>query len=120
MAAKDIMTQDYFVVNPDTPLIDAIQGLYEHNISGVPVCNDKGIILGMLSAQNAVLATKTPVDVVMAKPIAVAEDETIERIIKLFGNKEVDRVYVVRRRIVTAVISQIDVLRAMVSEVPDN
>lgn len=49
MQAKDVMTTDVVTVSPDTPVRDIAALFLKHRISGVPVINGTGAILGMVS-----------------------------------------------------------------------
>lgn len=49
MKAKDIMTSRVVTVNPDTKVIEIAKLLLERNISAVPVINDNGAIVGIVS-----------------------------------------------------------------------
>lgn len=48
----DIMTRDTIVVRPDTPLKEAIQILVKHRISGLPVVDDTGKLVGIISESD--------------------------------------------------------------------
>jgi CBS domain-containing protein len=45
----DVMSHDPIVVQPDTPLSDAIQILAKHRISGLPVVDSGGKLVGVIS-----------------------------------------------------------------------
>jgi CBS domain-containing protein len=45
----DVMTRDPIVVKPETPLSEAIRILAEHHFSGLPVVNQAGKLVGILS-----------------------------------------------------------------------
>jgi CBS domain-containing protein len=45
----DVMTANPAVVQPDTPLKEAIKVLVENKISGLPVVNKEGKLVGVLS-----------------------------------------------------------------------
>jgi CBS domain-containing protein len=49
MRVNDLMTTEVLTVRPNTQLKDAAQLLAEHRISGLPVVNDNGRVLGVLS-----------------------------------------------------------------------
>src|ERR1700760_2152518 len=52
--ASDLMTRDVAVVHPETSLLDAVKLMAERRISGVPVLDDDGRIVGMLSEGDLV------------------------------------------------------------------
>ncbi len=45
----DVMTTDVVVVRPNTPLADVARLMVEHSISGVPVVDGEGFVLGVVS-----------------------------------------------------------------------
>ena len=52
--AGDLMTRDVVAVHPDTPLLDAVKLMATRKISGVPVVDDDGTIVGMMSEGDLV------------------------------------------------------------------
>ncbi len=52
--ASDLMTRDVAVVHPDTPLLDAVGMMARRKISGMPVVDSDGAIVGMLSEGDLV------------------------------------------------------------------
>jgi len=49
MQARDIMTSSVQTVRPDTPVTEIAKRLIERNISGVPVVDDDGQVVGIVS-----------------------------------------------------------------------
>jgi CBS domain-containing protein len=47
--AADLMSRDVAVVHPETTLLEAVRIMAERRISGVPVVDDRGVLVGMLS-----------------------------------------------------------------------
>ena len=52
--AGDLMTRDVAVVHPETSLLDAVKLMAKRRISGVPVVDDAGSIVGMMSEGDLV------------------------------------------------------------------
>lgn len=48
----DVMNRDVVTVKPETPINDAIHLLAERKISGLPVVNDEGKLVGVLSESD--------------------------------------------------------------------
>ena len=46
---RDVMTRTVRSVGPDTPLKDVARELIEHRISGLPVVDDAGQVIGVIS-----------------------------------------------------------------------
>ena len=54
VTAGDVMTRDVAVVHPETSLIDAVKLMAARRISGMPVVDTNGAIVGMLSEGDLV------------------------------------------------------------------
>ena len=52
--AADLMTRDVAVVHPETSLLEAVTLMARRHISGMPVVDDAGTIVGMLSEGDLV------------------------------------------------------------------
>jgi CBS domain-containing protein len=52
MKIEALMTNDVITVAPDTPLKEVAAILSEHHISGLPVCDAAGTVLGVVSAAD--------------------------------------------------------------------
>ena len=49
MKAKDVMTTEVLTVTPDTTVEEIAKLMLEHRISGVPVADEQGAVLGIVS-----------------------------------------------------------------------
>jgi CBS domain-containing protein len=52
--AGDLMTRDVAVVHPETSLLEAVKVMARRRISGMPVVDDSGAIVGMMSEGDLV------------------------------------------------------------------
>lgn len=52
VAVQEIMTQDVWTVKPDTGLIDAGRLLADHQFSCLPVTDDSGVLVGILTDRD--------------------------------------------------------------------
>ena len=52
LTVADVMTQPVLSVTPDTTLQQAVQLINDHHISGLPVVNDDGTLIGELTEQD--------------------------------------------------------------------
>ncbi|MGW8368490.1 MAG: CBS domain-containing protein [Gammaproteobacteria bacterium] len=50
--AKDYMTKSLVTLRPEMDVVDAVHVLVEHKISGAPVLDDHGTIVGMLTERD--------------------------------------------------------------------
>ena len=122
MEAKDIMTADVITVTADSTLFEAIQTLLDNSISGVPVCDASGALVGivtekyLLAAQDYFAAKRTKVNVAMTSPtLCISEDTPVEKIIDIFVHEGVKRVPVVRDDKIVGVVARRDVLRSLMN-----
>ncbi len=53
-AVRDVMSREVIAVNPDTSLQTAAELMLEHGISGMPVVDEQGQLLGMVSKTDLV------------------------------------------------------------------
>ena len=52
LTVVDVMTQPVLSVSADTPLQHAVQLISDHHISGLPVLDEAGVLIGELSEQD--------------------------------------------------------------------
>ncbi len=55
MIARDIMTKDVITVGPDTPVTEIARILAKNNISGVPVVDSNGKVIGIVSEADLLI-----------------------------------------------------------------
>jgi CBS domain-containing protein len=60
MTVRDVMTTPVIIVRPDTPLKEVAQVLTLHLISGVPVVDDAGRIVGLISETDLLVKEAGP------------------------------------------------------------
>ena len=54
VTAGDLMTRDVAVVHPETSLLEAVKLMAQRRISGMPVVDDAGTIVGVISEGDLV------------------------------------------------------------------
>lgn len=59
MIARDLMSSDVVTVTPNTPIRDVARTLLQHRISAVPVVDDTGTLVGMVSEGDLVGRRRT-------------------------------------------------------------
>ena len=57
---KDLMTTPVVTVGPETPFKELVARLAEHRVSAVPVVNDAGLVLGVVSEADLLLKEEHP------------------------------------------------------------
>jgi len=113
--AKDVMTKKVVTVGPKDKAKDAIAKLVKSKVSGMPVVDEKGKVVGILTEANLLTARSTQtVASLMAKPvISVGPTATLKSIADLLLKKKIKRVPVVDKdKCLLGVVSRIDLLKA--------
>ncbi len=114
MLAKDIMTKKVITVSPLTTIKDLAKTLTKNDISGVPVVDKTGKLLGIVSATDIVAKSGKQVKAIMSqKVISVTEETPVEEIANLLTTHKVNRVPVLRGKKLSGIVSQADIVRAI-------
>jgi CBS domain-containing protein len=143
MRAIDVMVRDVVTVRPDTDVAEAIKLLAEHDVSALPVLDDAGNLVGMLSEadliqrveigtekrrpwwQEAMTGASTlaadfakshgkKVGEVMATGvISVSEDTPLSEIAALFERRRIKRVPVVKDGKLVGIVSRANLIQAL-------
>jgi CBS-domain-containing membrane protein len=58
LKAKDIMTRDVITVTPETGIEELAKILIEHKISGTPVVNERGELIGIVTENDLISRNK--------------------------------------------------------------
>ncbi|MBW2708347.1 MAG: CBS domain-containing protein [Deltaproteobacteria bacterium] len=58
LKASDIMTTEVITVKKETPLKELAEILYENHISGVPVVDDEGLLIGIICESDLIRKDK--------------------------------------------------------------
>jgi CBS domain-containing protein len=82
LKAKDIMTKDVITVKTETPIINVLELIAEHNISGLPVVEDDMTLVGIVSEKDVLSLfynnnnnDETTVDGFMTQPPLFFDEE---------------------------------------------
>jgi CBS domain-containing protein/rubredoxin len=115
VTAIDVMTADPVTFSPDTSVHEAAQTLAEHRISGAPVVDSDGGIVGIVSEYDLIARTGTTVrDVMTRAVISVPDTATIDRIRALLVTQRLKRVPVVNTQgQLVGLISRADLVREL-------
>jgi CBS-domain-containing membrane protein len=116
MKAKDLMTKNVVTCCASESIEKAAAVLAEKKISGLPVVDGKGYILGVLSEVDIITRQpehKTVGDVMTRTVIAVNEDTPIERIAAQIAQHRIKRVPVTRDGVLVGIVTRSDLVRAM-------
>jgi CBS domain-containing protein len=147
MKAKDVMTQPVISVAASASILEAIRLMLQHKISGLPVVDSAGNLVGMVTegdflrrvetgthrrrprwievfigpgqlADEYVHASGRKVDEVMTSEINTAEEDTpLEEVVGLMEHYGVKRVPVLRGRALIGIVTRANLMRALVGAV---
>ena len=118
--AKEIMTTDVVTVNVDDTIDEAVALLLEHKISGLPVLDAAGSLVGILTEFDLLELTcncRTERDKVchyMSTDVCtVAEDEDWVAVADVFRNNHMRRLPVTRDGKLVGIIARHDLMEAI-------
>ncbi|WP_272840314.1 CBS domain-containing protein [Rhodoplanes sp. TEM] len=137
------MSSPVVTITPDRPIADAAQLMIDHRISGLPVVDPAGRLVGIVSERDLLrrrsdgdpprrphwlqlmtersaleqeperFHTLTVGDVMTTAPLAVTESTPLEEAGRLLESRRIKRLPVVRDARVVGVLSRADLLRAL-------
>ena len=120
---RDYMTTKVKALRPETPILEAVDLLVKHQISGAPVVDQSGAVVGMLSEKDCLpLIAKgvnhsppegTVADFMANEPAVLPPDMDLYYAAGVFMKKIYRRFPVVEDGKLVGVISRRDILRAV-------
>ena len=115
---REVMEPNVFTFAMDAPLGSVADELAARDISGAPVCDPHGCVVGMLSKSDIVQAFsaapdgRVAADVMTPIALAVSADDPLERAIKLMAFEGVHRLLVVSSSgALEGIVTSMDVMR---------
>ena len=145
MKALDVMVSPVITVSPDTSVEEAVDTLLKNRISGMPVLDGAGALVGIISEGDLLrrveagterrrprwleLLTRSDTiaaeyvkshgrkvsDVMTTWPVSVSEDTSLVDIVELMEARQIKRVPVVRAGKVVGIVSRANLLQAFAS-----
>jgi CBS domain-containing protein len=122
MIAKDIMNRIVTAAKPNTIGRDLAVKLLSGMYSGLPVVDNKGKVIGVVSEFDLLKALRDgksleqvkAEDIMSKNPVCVKEETPVEEIIKLMTDRNIIRVPVIRNDMLVGIISRCDILNSFV------
>ena len=116
LTARDIMAREIVTVGSDMLVEDAAKLLAYHNISGMPVEDPDGKVVGIVSEADVIGHIGAMVaDVMSEHVISVEESATVEEIATLLAHHRIKRVPVMSGGAIRGMVSRSDIVRAIAS-----
>jgi CBS domain-containing protein len=114
MLARDIMTTDVIAVSPLTPVANLATILNKNHISGAPVLDENGKVIGIVSEADLIARKGKQVKSIMStRVIEARETTTVEEIASLMIMHKVKRLPVMRGEKMAGIVSRADIVRAI-------
>lgn len=114
MNVNEIMTTNVIGVQESTTIEDAARLLARHRISGMPVTNKAGSLVGLVSEYDLIAKTgETVGDVMTRSVISVSPATAIEELTHLLVNRHIRRVPVLDGDRVVGIVSRSDIVKQL-------
>lgn len=119
--ASDVMVKDVITVNEKTPLKDVTKLFGEKHITGAPVVNADGHLVGVLSESDIIRKTTSigawspsQAGQIMTKPaVTVLPTEPLQKVCELMHDRRIHRVVVADASGIQGIITTMDILKAI-------
>lgn len=119
MMAKEIMTAEVVTVSSAATIRQAANLLTRQQISGAPVLDGRGRIVGIVSEADIVAKRGAHVADIMSKKVCSVDEATsIEEIAAIMTTRKINRVPVVRGNKLIGVVSRADLVAAVARGIP--
>ena len=117
MKVKEIMTAPVVSARPDMPTVDVAELLTRHRISGVPVTDEAGAVVGLVSEYDLLVKQGAAArDVMSATVISVTEETDVEDVRALLIDMRIRRVPVLAGQRLVGIVSRSDLVELLALE----
>ncbi len=123
IAVHEVMTTRLVTIGPEASINDAIHLLLEHEVSGLPIVDDQGYLVGMLTEQDCLRSAyrsgyyqdpdRTIAEAMTHDVTTIDADEDLMIATTLFLKRSFRRLPVLREGRLVGVVSRRDALRAL-------
>jgi len=143
MSASDVMTRNVASIGRDAPIGDAIRLMLDHRISGLPVVDGSGKVVGMLTEGDLLRRAETQTErqrprwlelllgpgrladeyvrthgrkvgeIMTEDLVSVAEDTPLAEIVQLMERRRIKRLPVLRGDALVGIVTRADLMRAL-------
>jgi CBS domain-containing protein len=117
MIARDIMTHNVCTTSPEVSVQEVAQLLVQKNISGVPVSNSDGQIIGIVTEADIIGKVRREglcvADIMTSDLIFVDEETEVGDIAMLLVERKIKRVPVMRDGALVGIVCRGDIVNAV-------
>lgn len=117
MIARDIMTRKVFTIHPEASVQEAAQLLDSQRISGLPVVNGDGKLIGIVTEADIISKVNRDglnvADIMSHQLLVVDEDTPVSDIAMLLTERKIKRVPVVEHGKLVGIVSRADIVHAV-------
>lgn len=126
--ASDVMIKDVVTVKENTPLKEIATLFKERRITGAPVTDENGDLVGVISETDVIRKTtsigawspSTAGQIMTRNAVTVTPNETLQRVCELMFNRRIHRIVVAEERKISGIITTMDILRAIAMHLGQN
>ena len=129
MFVGERMTRDPIVVRDDTPIDKALKIMRDNQVRRLPVLNDKGALVGIISERDLLYASHSPAtslsiyelhylmskitvrDVMITAVITVAEDTPLEEAARIMADNKIGGLPVMSNGELVGIITETDLFK---------
>jgi CBS domain-containing protein len=145
MRAHQIMTRPVITVSPETPIFEAANTMLQRHVSGLPVVDSAGKLVGIISEGDFIRRSEIGTqrkrgrwlkfilgpgkeaadfvheqgrkvgEIMTPEPLTISEDAALEEIVQLMEKNNVKRLPVTRGDQVVGIVSRANLLQAVAS-----
>ena len=117
--AKDVMSATVTTVHEYANVMEVIKLLVEHNVTGLPVVDDSGRLLGMVTEKDILMLLlydpnvkgKTVTDLMTTEIIHFDEDENLMKIFESLVQRNFRRVPILSEGRLVGIVSRRDIIK---------
>lgn len=122
LKVKDIMSKAVVSVSRESDVREVCALLTENKLSGLPVVDKKGALVGFISERDIISAVnrenfpgKKAKDIMVRKVVSVSENMSVEEAGRIFTEKPYRCLPVTRAKKIVGIISRKDVINRLLS-----
>ena len=143
MKVKDVMTSPVVSIEPDAPVLQAVQIMLQRHISGLPVVDKEGRLVGIVTEGDFLRRAETGTErrrprwleyligpgrladeytrshgrrvseIMTADPLTVSEETSLDEVVRVMEKRRIKRLPVVRKNEVVGIVSRANLVHAL-------